>query len=108
MSNAMVARIYNLRDGRVLDEMASHSLHYVPVRTPSVRQHVVHAAINRRTNGRNNPDGVTLCSRRGDDRRVVSGIVAGALGDTVTCRQCRRQITADGAIVEVAPTASPA
>lgn len=98
MSNGMVAQVWNLRDGRQLDEMTSHSLHYVPVRTASVRQHVIHAAINRRLHGRNRHTDTTLCSRDGDDRRIVASIISGSLDDTVTCHQCRKQLAADGAL----------
>lgn len=98
MSNGMVAQLWNLREGRDLNESASHSLHYVPVRTASVKQHVIHAAINRRLDGRNKTAETTICSRMGDDRRIVSSIVAGNLDDTVTCAQCRTQLFKDGVI----------
>lgn len=98
MSNGMVAQLWNLRDGAELTEVTSHSLRYVPVTTVSSRQRVVHAGINRRINGRNRTMESTICSRPGDERRVVAGIVPGSLDDTVTCEQCRKQLIADGAI----------
>lgn len=104
MSNGMVAQLWHLRDGRELSEM-SHSLHYVPVSTVSTRPgRTVHAAINRRSNGRNRLTEATICSRMGDERRIVAGIVAGSLDDTVTCEQCRKQLAEDGAIPS--PTAA--
>lgn len=103
MSNGMSAQLWNLRDGRALTEMASHSLHYVPVVTVATRQRVVHAAINRRRNGRNRTERYTICSKLGDDaassqKRIVSSIITGTLDDTVTCEQCRNQLIEDGVI----------
>lgn len=98
LSNGLTAAVWNLGDGRSLSENQSHSLHYVPVRTASVKQHVIHAAMNRRVHGRNRVNETTLCSRMGDDRRIVSSIVPGTLDDTVTCEQCRKQLAGDGVI----------
>lgn len=98
LSNGLVAQVWNLGDDRKLEEMASHSLHYVPVRTASVKQHVVHAAVNRRLYGRNKVNETTICSRMGDDRRIVSSILPGSLDETVTCEQCRKQLRGDGVI----------
>lgn len=72
-----------------------HTLRYEAVNTASKSAEEVHAAINRRVNGRNVPARFTLCDRKG--LRVVTSLRHEPL-ETVTCKQCRKQLVEDGVL----------
>lgn len=90
MSNGMDAVLLHPADQQQLTNQ-SRSLRYVPARAVGDTAHV-HAAINRRINGRNRLMEVTLCSQGEDGRVVVAGTVRGSLQDTVTCPECRSDL----------------
>lgn len=74
------------------------TLGYVTVNTASRAADEIHAAINRRVNGRNRPDRFTLCDRKG--LRMVMNLRHEPLTE-VTCKQCRKMLVEDGLLDEV-------
>lgn len=72
-----------------------NTLRYAAVNTASRSGEEVHAAINRRVNGRNVPARYTVCDRRG--LRIVTSLRHEPL-ESVTCKQCRKQLVEDGVL----------
>lgn len=106
LSNGMVAIVENragITAGRHLRAVTPgparpvpRTLSYVPVEIASRASEVVHAAITRRVNNRNQTERYTICDRTG--KRIVSRPIYAPLDTTVTCKQCRTQLAEDGVI----------
>ncbi len=77
------------------DARVPHTLRYAAVNTASRSAEEVHAAINRRVNGRNVPGRYTVCDRKG--LRIVTSLRHEPL-ESVTCKQCRKQLVEDGVL----------
>lgn len=93
IADQLVAMVQNGATSFPTELRSPLTLTYVAVNTASHAAEEVHAAINRRVNGRNKVERFTLCDRKG--LRMVTGIRHVPLTE-VTCKQCRNQLVQDG------------